>query len=60
MLRLTLIGLWNYENLSSNLSGISAALFTRGLGWSPEELETFLVDVRKDMKNSRIHAYWPM
>ncbi|KEF56400.1 uncharacterized protein A1O9_07981 [Exophiala aquamarina CBS 119918] len=54
------IGLWTYHNMSGSLSGISLALFTRGLGWSVEELEVFLVDVRKDMRNTKFHAYWPM
>jgi hypothetical protein len=53
-------GLWAHEVTISNLSGLSIALFTHGLGWRTEELEVFLSDVRKDMKNSRIHSYWPM
>ena len=53
-------GLWAHEVTISNLSGLSIALFTHGLGWRIEELEVFLADVRKDMKNSRIHSYWPM
>jgi hypothetical protein len=57
---LTITGTWTHETTSSNLSGMSVALFTRALGWSSEELEVFLTDVRKDMKNHRIHAYWPM
>jgi len=24
------------------------------------EVEVFLVDVRKEMKDSKIHAYWPL
>lgn len=39
---------------------MSVALFTRALNWSTEELEVFLADVRKDIKNSKIHSYWPM
>jgi hypothetical protein len=54
------LGLWNYANMGESVSGISMALFTRGLGWSVEELELFLVDVRKEMKNTKIHAYWDM
>lgn len=54
------VGLWTYHNMSGSLSGISVALFTRGLGWSVEELEVFLIGVRKDMQNTKIHAYWPM
>jgi hypothetical protein len=54
------LGMWNYANMGESTSGISMALFTRGLGWSVEELEVFLVDVRKEMKSTKIHAYWNM
>jgi hypothetical protein len=53
-------GLWNNENLVGGLSGLSMALFTRVHNWSTQELEAFLVDVRKDMKNTRIHSYITM
>ena len=53
-------GLWAHEATTSSLSGLSIARFTHGLGWSAEELEVFLVEVRKDLKNSKIHSYWPM
>jgi hypothetical protein len=33
------------------------AMFTRVLGWQPEEVQSFLVDVRKDLKNKSIHSY---
>ncbi|KAG0646367.1 putative methyltransferase tdiE [Hyphodiscus hymeniophilus] len=54
------LGMWAHENISAGLQGLSLALFTRGLGWSVDELEVLLADVRKDMKNPRIHSYWPM
>lgn len=54
------MGMWNCDNFTSGLSGISMALFTRVFGWTPDQLEVFLVDVRKDMKDTRFHAYWPM
>ncbi|RDW56952.1 hypothetical protein BP5796_13019 [Coleophoma crateriformis] len=54
------IGWWNYENIAGGLSGLSMALFTRGLGWTQDEVELFLVDVRKEMKNTKIHSYWPV
>lgn len=47
------------ENMGS-LSGLSLALFTRGLGWDPRALEVFLVDVRKDTKDRSKHSYWPV
>ncbi|KAF4454183.1 hypothetical protein F53441_3183 [Fusarium austroafricanum] len=54
------LGSWTLENITSGLEAISIALFTRVLGWSKTELDVFLVDVRKDLKNPSIHAYWPI
>lgn len=47
------------------LSALSLAIFTRpkaenGLGWSVEELDALLVEVKKEFKDKTIHAYWPM
>ncbi|KAE9373651.1 S-adenosyl-L-methionine-dependent methyltransferase [Stipitochalara longipes BDJ] len=52
------VGMWMYENFSGGVQGLSMALFTRGLGWSAQEVEAFLVDVRKDMKDTKIHGYY--
>lgn len=60
ILRLTGVGMWMYSNLSGGVEGISMAIFTRGLGWSAQEVEAFLVDVRKDMKDTKIHGYYTM
>lgn len=49
-----------FVNFSEGLSRLSMAVFTRGLGWSQEELEVFLVEVRKSMKDTKIHGYYPM
>jgi hypothetical protein len=54
------LGVWTHANVADSLSGISMAMFTRALGWTVEELEVFLVDVRKEMKDTRVHAYFPM
>lgn len=56
----SLSGVWGHEVSTMNLTGMSIALFTRGLGWSADEVEVFLAKVRKDMKNPKIHSYWPM
>ncbi|KAF2461446.1 S-adenosyl-L-methionine-dependent methyltransferase [Lineolata rhizophorae] len=40
--------------------GVSVALFTRRLGWSREAVELFLVDVRKNAADTRVHAYIPL
>jgi len=52
------LGMYTHSMLGDSLTGLSQALFTRGLGWSMEELEVFLVDVRKEMKDTKIHCYY--
>jgi hypothetical protein len=52
--------MWAHEASVSNLGGMTTALYTRGLGWSAEEVEVFLAGVRNDMKNLKIHSYWSM
>ncbi|KAM0559959.1 hypothetical protein ACHAPJ_003913 [Fusarium lateritium] len=54
------LGAWTLVNILSGLEAISNALFTRVLGWSKHELDVFLTEVRKDIKNPSIHAYWPI
>ncbi|KAM0494936.1 hypothetical protein ACHAP8_008314 [Fusarium lateritium] len=59
------IGTWAQQNTLDALSALSLAVFTRpdgqgGLGWEREEVEVFLTDVRKDIKNVNIHSYWPI
>lgn len=44
-----------YTTLVNGLQGliaVSMMVFTRAFGWSAEEVEAYLVDVRKDMHNS--------
>ncbi|KAH8654712.1 S-adenosyl-L-methionine-dependent methyltransferase [Ilyonectria robusta] len=52
------LGEWSNVNTDDLLEGVSMALFTRCLDWTPEEVSVFLVDVRKDLNNPKIHAYW--
>lgn len=54
------LGAWNNENAKSALEALTMAPFTRGLGWSREEVELFLVNLRKDWNSPKIHAYWPI
>lgn len=54
------LGHWNNANASSALEALTMAPFTRGLGWSREEVESFLVALKIDWNNPKIHAYWPM
>ncbi len=36
---------------------MSTAAFTRILGWEKERLDAFLMDVRRDLGDRRVHAY---
>ncbi|KAM7192133.1 S-adenosyl-L-methionine-dependent methyltransferase [Naviculisporaceae sp. PSN 640] len=50
-----------YLQMTNFLEGLHAStmtLFTKGLGWAPEEVEIFLVDMRKAIKDLGIHFYW--
>ena len=54
------IGLWTLANIDRGLEGISMAVLTRGCGFTQQEVVTLLAEVRRDMRNPRIHAYWPV
>jgi hypothetical protein len=54
------LGRWNLANQLDGLEGYSMAVMTRAHGMSAEEVQLMMVDVRKDMKDKSIHAYWPM
>jgi hypothetical protein len=50
-------GLYNRAMLYDALQAVSLAPLTRGLKWSPEEVELFLVDVRKSLLDVSVHTY---
>jgi hypothetical protein len=56
--KLKTIGLWNLYNTLKGLQGFTVGLFTRTLGWTVEEVEVLLAGVRKDLRDTSIHAYW--
>ncbi|KAL4970712.1 class I SAM-dependent methyltransferase [Aspergillus stella-maris] len=51
------IGKWMQSNLLDGLSGWSYKPF-RNMGYSRNEIEMFLVDVRKSIQNLQVHAYF--
>ncbi|KAK1545412.1 hypothetical protein CPAR01_02914 [Colletotrichum paranaense] len=53
------IGTWHGENVSGGLEGFTMAPLTRALDWTPAEVEEFLVDVRENIQDRTIHAWWP-
>ena len=51
--------------MTNALSAASLAIMTRpkeenGLGWTRTEVEVLLAGVRKDLRNTDIHAYFQM
>jgi len=52
------LGMWTCENMIAGVGGLSMALLTRVCGWSVEEVEAYLVNVRKEIKDTKIHSYW--
>jgi hypothetical protein len=54
------LGMWVQENFVSGAEAMSLALFTRGLGWTLDEVRVFVGLVRNDMRDQKIHAYWPL
>jgi hypothetical protein len=53
------IGLYLRSVIYDGLQGVSLGPFTRGLKWTPQEVEVYLIDVRKALMDSSTHAYIP-
>lgn len=54
-----MIGLYLRSVIYDGLQGIALGPFTRGMKWTPNEVEVFLVDVRKSLMDYRTHSYLP-
>lgn len=50
-------GNWFGLNLIEGLEATSLGPLTRVLGWTPEEVKSFIVPVKKDIQNRQIHAF---
>lgn len=51
------LGAWFHKDLSMGAEGIAMGLFTRVLGMSKEEVERFMVDVKREFNDRKIHGY---
>lgn len=45
--------------IMEGLQGLAMGTLGRGLKWSPDEIELYLVGVRKALMDPEIHTYWP-
>ncbi|KAF6219056.1 hypothetical protein HO133_005600 [Letharia lupina] len=50
------VGAWNLAQIEAGIEGFTLRLFTQFLGWKPEEVQVLLANVRKDLRDPRIHA----
>lgn len=58
--RLRQSGWFNLVGFFDGVSGLSQRVFTKALGWSIEEMEVLLAQVRNECRNRKIHTYFPM
>lgn len=54
---LATVGLYNQAMCTDGLQGNSMKTFTKGLGWTAEEVEVFLIAVRASLKDRSVHSY---
>lgn len=54
------IGRWQCVNLDMGLEAFSLALLTRAAGWTQDEVLAMCSQVRKDIRDRRMHGYWRM
>ncbi|KAI3540788.1 methyltransferase domain-containing protein [Colletotrichum filicis] len=52
------LGEWSRAMMLPGLEGMTLGPFTRFMGWSAEETMVFCAELRKDLMNPDIHAYW--
>lgn len=53
-------GLFGLVNLLDGIHGLSAKLFTDVLGWSTADLEALLTECRQELRQKRVHSYYPV
>jgi hypothetical protein len=56
--RLKKVGLFESVNMHDGIEGLSIMSFTRALKWSPEAVQVFLMEVRKQVKDRDVHSYY--
>jgi hypothetical protein len=57
---LKMVGLYWREILLIGAEPIALGPLTRGLGWSKEQVEVWLVEVRKAYADREVHAHMPL
>lgn len=58
--RLREAGVYGLVGMIDGLTGLSLRVFTQILGWSLNEMEALLMQVRAEWRRKSIHSYFPM
>jgi hypothetical protein len=53
-----ILGTMQMTNILDGIHGMSIGLFTKAHGMTVEEVEALLVNVRRDLRDTRIHFYY--
>ncbi|KAF1951808.1 S-adenosyl-L-methionine-dependent methyltransferase [Byssothecium circinans] len=53
------VGRWNQLRLHEGIEGFMIRLLTQVGGWSVARAQVYLAEMRKELKNYRVHAYLP-
>ncbi|KAI6360051.1 hypothetical protein MCOR25_006859 [Pyricularia grisea] len=54
------LGTWSLMNMDAALEPSTMVPLTRALGWSKDEVTVLVAKARKELRDPRIHAYWPI
>ncbi|KAH6981401.1 S-adenosyl-L-methionine-dependent methyltransferase [Ilyonectria destructans] len=54
------LGNWSLVTIDYWLEAAALAPLTRGLGWSREEVLALVARARKALRDTSVHAYWPV
>ncbi|CAG7562055.1 unnamed protein product [Fusarium equiseti] len=54
------LGVWHHENAANALESVTMAPITRAFGWTVDEVQVLLANVRKELNDTKIHGYWPI
>ncbi|KAL9075427.1 MAG: hypothetical protein Q9157_004006 [Trypethelium eluteriae] len=55
--KLKIVGRFHEASMVDGIQGFSLAPFSRALGWTKEEIEVYLIDVRKSISDRNVHCY---
>ncbi|GLA61676.1 hypothetical protein AtubIFM56815_002535 [Aspergillus tubingensis] len=56
--KLKKLGMWNLVHCEQGIEGWAMALLTRVMGWSYAEVQVFLAQMRKGLRDPNTHAYF--